>query len=153
MQKDRFRNGDVAEGVVSDFGMSGEGIVKFGAYPVFVPFAVVGETVRIRIVHAKKDYAFGELIEVLISSKDRIKPRCRYFGRCGGCDLQHLSAPMQEEIKRLHLQRTLQKAGIDVTVPEVFKGAEWAYRNKLALPFGSLGKHGKVVLGDRKSVV
>ena len=153
MQKDRFRNGDVAEGVVSDFGMSGEGIVKFGAYPVFVPFAVVGETVRIRIVHAKKDYAFGELIEVLISSKDRIKPRCRYFGRCGGCDLQHLSAPMQEEIKRLHLQRTLQKAGIDVTVPEVFKGAEWAYRNKLALPFGSLGKHGKVVLGfyEKKS--
>ena len=35
----RFRTGDEFEGVVTDFGMSGEGIVKDGAYPVFVPFA------------------------------------------------------------------------------------------------------------------
>ena len=61
----KFKVGDEFEGVVSDFGMSGEGIVKDGAYPVFVPFAAVGERVRVRIVHAKKDFAFGELIEVL----------------------------------------------------------------------------------------
>ena len=72
----RFRTGDEFEGVVCDFGMSGEGIVKDGAYPVFVPFAIVGEKVRVRIVHAKKDYAFGELIEVLTPSNERVKPRC-----------------------------------------------------------------------------
>ncbi len=154
MTKERLRIGDEIEGTVSDFGMSGEGIVKLGAYPVFVPFAIVGEQVKIKITYAKKDYAFGELIEVLSPSKDRIKPRCRYFGRCGGCDLQHLDAPMQEKVKRLNLVRTLMKnAGLDIVVPEVVSGARWAYRNKLSLPFGSLGKHGKTVLGfyEKKS--
>lgn len=146
--------GDEFEGTVCDFGMNGEGIVKDGAYPVFVPFVIVGERVRVRITYAKKDYAFGEAIEVLSASDDRIKPRCVHFGRCGGCDLQHLSAPMQAEVKRLNLQRTLSKtAGIDVVVPQVVSGAPWAYRNKLSLPFGSMGRHGKIVVGfyEKKS--
>ena len=149
----RFRTGDEFEGVVTDFGMSGEGIVKDGAYPVFVPFAIVGEKVRVRIVHAKKDYAFGELIEVLTPSNERVKPRCRHFGRCGGCDLQHLSHDMQEEVKRASVERTMKKAGIDVSVPACVSGAAWAYRNKLALPFGKMGRHGKIVLGffEKKS--
>ena len=139
----RFSVGDEFEGVVSDFGMSGEGIVKDGAYPVFVPFAIVGERVRVRIVHAKKDYAFGELTEVLTVSNDRIKPVCRHFGRCGGCDLQHLSHAMQEEVKRLNLERTLAKSGIEYGVPEPVCAGEWTYRNKLSLPFGRMGRRGK----------
>lgn len=149
----RFRTGDEFEGVVCDFGMSGEGIVKDGAYPIFVPFGIVGERVRLRVVHAKKDYAFGELIEVLTPSNERVKPRCRHFGRCGGCDLQHLSHAMQEEVKRVSVERTMKKAGVDVAVPEVIAGNPWAYRNKLALPFGRMGRHGKIVLGffEKKS--
>ena len=145
---DRVTVGDIIEGVVVDFGMSGEGIVKMGAYPVFVPFAVVGETVRAKINYAKKDCAFADLIEVLTPSKGRIKPRCPHFGRCGGCDLQHLSHDAQEEIKRQGLARVLRKnAGLDIVVPEVVSGRQWGYRNKLALPFGRMGRHGKVVLG------
>ena len=129
---DRVTVGDIIEGVVVDFGMSGEGIVKMGAYPVFVPFAVVGETVRAKINYAKKDCAFADLIEVLTPSKDRIKPRCPHFGRCGGCDLQHLSHDAQEEIKRQGLARVLRKnAGLDIVVPEVVSGRQWGYRNKL----------------------
>lgn len=145
--------GEILEGVISDFGMNGEGVLKEGAYPVFVPFAIVGERVRVEIVHAKKDFAFADLIEVLTPSKDRIKPRCRYFGRCGGCDLQHMDAAMQEEIKRASLVRTLSKAGVAAEVPEVVSGAGWGYRNKLALPFGRMGRHGKIVLGffEKKS--
>lgn len=154
MSNKKYRTGDETEGVISDFGMSGEGILKEGAYPIFVPFAIVGERVRVRINYAKKDYAFADVIEVLTPSDDRVKPRCRYFGRCGGCDLQHLDAAMQAEVKRLNLQRTLAKnAGLDVVVPSVKTGRPWEYRNKLALPFGSLGKHGKAVLGfyEKKS--
>ena len=144
---DRLRTGDIFEGAVSDFGMSGEGIVKDGAYPVFVPYALLGERVRLRIVHAKKDYAFGEVIEVLTPSNDRIKPKCRHFGKCGGCDLQHISAPLQEEIKRTSLARTLSKtANVSPEIPPVVCGREWGYRNKLALPFGK-DRQGRTVLG------
>ena len=144
---DRLRTGDIFEGAVSDFGMSGEGIVKDGAYPVFVPYALLGERVRLRIVHAKKDYAFGEVIEVLTPSNDRIKPKCRHFGKCGGCDLQPISAPLQEEIKRTSLARTLSKtANVSPEIPPVVCGREWEYRNKLALPFGK-DRQGRTVLG------
>ena len=149
----KLRTGEELEGVVSDFGMNGEGIVKDGAYPVFLPFAAVGERVRLRIVHAKKDYAFGELIEVLSPSNYRVKPVCRHFGRCGGCDLQHLSEDAQEEVKRLNLERTLAKAGICVEVPRPVSGAHYAYRNKLALPFGRVGRQGRIAVGffEKKS--
>ena len=95
----RVYEGDVIEGEVVDFASDGEGIVKIDSYAVFVPFAIKGETIRARVRHAKKDYAFADLIEVLSVSKDRIKPKCTYFGRCGGCDLQHLSRGCQLYIK------------------------------------------------------
>lgn len=94
--------GDVIEGEVCDFASEGEGIVKIGAYAVFVPFAIKGEIIRARIRYAKKDYAFADLIEVEKPSPERIKPKCTYYGTCGGCDLQHVSRECQlkSKIKR-----------------------------------------------------
>lgn len=46
--------GDVIEGEVCDFASEGEGIVKIGAYAVFVPFAIKGEIIRARVRYAKK---------------------------------------------------------------------------------------------------
>ena len=144
----RLTAGDTIEGVISDFGMNGEGVLKVGAYPVFVPFAIVGEKVRAKVNYAKKDCAFADLIEVLTPSNSRVKPRCPYFGRCGGCDLQHIEPALQEEIKREQLIRVMRKnAGLDVVPDEVVSGGMWGYRNKLALPFGRMGRQGKVVLG------
>lgn len=144
----RLTAGDTIEGVISDFGMNGEGVLKVGAYPVFVPFAIVGEKVRAKVNYAKKDCAFADLIEVLMPSNSRVKPRCPYFGRCGGCDLQHIEPALQEEIKREQLIRVMRKnAGLDVVPDEVVSGGMWGYRNKLALPFGRMGRQGKVVLG------
>lgn len=102
--------GDVIEGKVADFASEGEGIVKIGSYAVFVPFAIKGETVRARIRFAKKDYAFAELVEVVEPSPDRVKPRCTYFGRCGGCDLQHVTRELQLEIKKSSVENALRKS-------------------------------------------
>lgn len=154
MKMRKYKIGDTFEGEVIDMGMNGEGIVKDGAYPIFVPMALIGERVKIQINYAKKDYAFADIIEVLTPSKHRIKPRCWYYGRCGGCDMQHMAKPLQLESKRLTLERTLKKnAGIEINVPHVISLNEWEYRNKLSLPFGTMGVHGRVVLGfyEKKS--
>ena len=60
---------------------------------------------------------------------------------------------MQEEVKRASVERTMKKAGIDVSVPACVSGAAWAYRNKLALPFARWADTGKIVLGffEKKS--
>ncbi len=143
----RLLVGDVIEGEVIDLGVTGEGVVKYDTVPIFVPFALPHEKVRVRLNYVKKDYAFGDLIEVLSSSKERIKPRCCYFGKCGGCDLQHMSKEMQLELKRESVERSLRRnGGFDYDVPPVISLNEWGYRNKLSLPFGVNGK-GEVVVG------
>lgn len=140
--------GDVIEGEVCDFASEGEGIVKIGSYAVFVPFAIKGEKIRARIRYAKKDYAFADLIEVETPSKDRIKPKCTYFGTCGGCDLQHVSRECQLEIKKANVENALKKiGGLDVEVEDVVRLGDWEYRNKIALPFGYKRKTGRVTLG------
>lgn len=140
--------GDIIEGEVVDFASGGEGVLKVGAYPIFVSFAIVGEIVRARITYAKKDCAFGDLIEVLSLSNDRIKPRCPYYGRCGGCSLQHMSYDRQLDVKRQNVVRALKKnAGLDCDVNEIVPTGEWEYRNKLSMPFGYRKKSNRVVLG------
>ena len=139
--------GDIIEGEVIDLGVTGEGVIKYDTLPVFVPFALPHEKVRVRITYVKKDYAFGDLIEVLTPSNERVKPRCCYFGKCGGCDLQHMSKAVQLEIKRVSVERSLRRnGGFDYDVPLVVSLNDWGYRNKLSLPFGVNGL-GDVVVG------
>ncbi|MBR7163329.1 MAG: 23S rRNA (uracil(1939)-C(5))-methyltransferase RlmD [Clostridia bacterium] len=143
----RLLVGDIIEGEVIDLGVTGEGVVKYDTLPIFVPFALPYEMVRVRINYVKKDYAFGDLIEVLKPSNERVKPRCCYFGKCGGCDLQHMSKAVQLEIKRTSVERSLRRnGGFDYDVPPVVSLNDWGYRNKLSLPFGINGL-GDVVVG------
>ncbi len=144
----RVANGDIVEGKICDFASGGEGVLKMGAYPIFVPFAIKGEQVRARVVLAKKDYAFGELIDILTPSNDRIKPLCPYFEKCGGCDLQHMSAPLQQQLKCDSVRLALKKnANIDVDVPLPIRLNDWEYRNKLSLPFFQNKRSGRVSVG------
>ena len=57
---------------------------------VFVPYALPGEKVKIRLIEEKKGHARASLVEVLLPSPERIVPRCRHFSDCGGCHYQHL---------------------------------------------------------------
>ncbi len=143
----KLLKGDVLETEVKDLGISGEGVVFLGAYPIFVPLALIGERVRVRVDKVGKDFAKGTLIEVLSPSNDRIKPACCYFGKCGGCDLQHMSKDLQLQSKRQSIEKTLRRiGGSSIEVPPVISANEWACRNKLSLPFGT-GGNGRVVLG------
>ena len=58
---------------------------------VFVPFGLPGEAVRVRLTQDKQNFARGELLEVLTASAKRIDPKCKHFGKCGGCHYQNLS--------------------------------------------------------------
>ena len=143
---ERHRGGEEYIAEVVDFGMNGEGIIKLDNYPVFVNNAIKGEKIKVRLTYTKKDYAFGELLEIIEPSPDRVKPICPYYTKCGGCDMQHISYERQLEIKRLHIERTLKKnAGLEIEVPTPISKNQWKYRNKLALPFGNRGD--RVVLG------
>jgi 23S rRNA (uracil1939-C5)-methyltransferase len=64
---------------------------------VFVPFGLPGERVRVRLTEEKRNFARGEVVELLEASPVRIIPRCKHFGVCGGCHYQNL--PYEEQLK------------------------------------------------------
>lgn len=113
---------------------------------VFVPFALPGERVRVRVVEEKARYLRADLVEVLSPSPQRVEPRCAHYGLCGGCHLQHLSYEGQLAAKRDILGDQLRRlAGFDnPPVRETVASQPWEYRNHVQFhltPEGKLGYH------------
>lgn len=131
---------------VLDFTFGGDtfGRVEDGK-PVFVPFAIPGERVRVRIPTTRKDYSIGELVEVLSPSPRRVQPRCRHFGICGGCHYQHLSYEHQLEIKQKIVLDQMRRIGkmqdppVKAIVPSPL---EWNYRNTMQFHISPGGRPG-----------
>ena len=105
---------------------------------VMVPFTLPGERVRARVFRNQKNFSEADLVEVLTPSPDRVAPRCGLFGRCGGCQYQHLAYPAQLAWKRRQVAELLQHmAGIpDFPVaPVVGSPREFHYRSKITPHF------------------
>ncbi|GAB4562776.1 MAG: class I SAM-dependent RNA methyltransferase [Anaerolineae bacterium] len=114
---------------------------------VFVPYALPGETCRVRIADERKKWARAELVEVLTPSPDRIDPPCPYFGpkRCGGCHWQHITYERQLALKREVVVDQIQRLGhlVDPPVQPVMPvGEPWAYRNHAQFAVGQDGTLG-----------
>ena len=90
-------------------GINGEGIGYIDRMPVFVPQALIGEEVEIRIVDKQKRYATAELLRVVKSSKNRIRPKCFIQNTCGACPLMIARYPAQLEYKQDLLKQSLIK--------------------------------------------
>jgi len=83
---------------------------------VFVPETIPGEKVEIELVKSLGDYAFGRVVRLIDPSPHRVAPPCPYFGRCGGCQLQHLSYEAQVREKLSVFKETLKRVG-EISVP------------------------------------
>lgn len=120
-------------------GYEGEGIAKIDGYPIFIEGAIEGEKVRILIVKAKKNFAYGKLIEIIEPSSERVEAKCSYYKRCGGCSLQHMSYKKQLDYKYDRVKDCISKiAGLNkelVKFPLGMNNPE-RYRNKVQLPVG-----------------
>ena len=78
-----------------------------GGWVVMVPFTLPGEKVRVRVYRNHKNYSEADLLEVLTPSPHRQEPRCALFGRCGGCQYQHLAYPEQLKWKQQQVTELL----------------------------------------------
>jgi 23S rRNA (uracil1939-C5)-methyltransferase len=104
--------------------------------PVFVPYAISGERVRVNVLTQKKSYARAELIEVLEASPNRIRPRCPHFSDCGGCHFQHMDYESQLRAKADVVRDQLKRIGglTEARVlPTLANPSPWAYRVDVSL--------------------
>lgn len=104
---------------------------------VMVPFTLPGERVRARVFRNHKNFSEADLVEVLVPSAERVTPHCALFGRCGGCQYQHLAYSGQLEWKRRQVAELLQHmAGIEFPVaPVIASPREYHYRSKITPHF------------------
>ncbi len=96
---------------IEDIGNEGEGIGHIDGMAVFVKDAVPGDVARIRIIRAKKNYAYARLMEILIPSVDRVEPICPHARQCGGCSIMQLRYEKQLEWKQSKVLNCLKRIG------------------------------------------
>jgi len=101
---------------ITHLGAQGDGVAQGPEGPIFVPFTLSGERVRIEVDPGNGHAA---LIEVLAASPDRIAPICPHFGICGGCALQHMEQGAYLRWKREQVVAALKSRGLDTEVEEV----------------------------------
>jgi 23S rRNA (uracil1939-C5)-methyltransferase len=103
--------------VIGRLGSRGDGVADTEAGPVYVPYALPGETTEVEPWPGHPDRR--RLAKVEIASPDRIAPICPHFGVCGGCALQHLVTARYRDWKRALVVAALQRAGLDVPVDDL----------------------------------
>lgn len=120
-------------------GDGGEGVGRIDNFTIFVEGALPGEKISVKIIEVKKNYAVGKLEKIFCKSSERIKPVCKLFPKCGGCQLQHLNYPAQLQIKKQKIIDAVERIG-KIFDAEIFDtlGEEnfLNYRNKMQFPFG-----------------
>jgi 23S rRNA (uracil1939-C5)-methyltransferase len=99
---------------VAAMGRRGEGVAETAEGPVYLPFALPGESVR-AAVEGKR----GRLLEILEASPERIEPSCPHFGRCGGCAVQHWRYGVYCDWKRGLVETALRHRHVDAPVGEL----------------------------------
>ena len=126
----------------------GQGMGRADGKIIFVPFTASGDRVTVAILKEKKNYLEGILQTIEKPSAKRIQPFCKVFGRCGGCQLQHLSyadqISVKEENLRGSLHRLLQKGHFEV-LPTIAAPQDRGYRIRSQLKTAIV--HGRTILG------
>jgi 23S rRNA (uracil1939-C5)-methyltransferase len=103
---------DIVELTVETIGARGDGIARDGNGPVYIPFTVSGDRVRVRIEDARGEGRAATVIEMIELGPGRTVPPCQHFGVCGGCALQHLDAALYAETKTSILRAALAHHGL-----------------------------------------
>jgi tRNA/tmRNA/rRNA uracil-C5-methylase (TrmA/RlmC/RlmD family) len=119
---------------IGDIAFGGEGVARVEDLVVFVPFVAVGEAVEVEIVEVKRRFARARLVRVLKVAAERVTPRCRYFGECGGCQYQHLDYGVQLRLKHKQVADLFQRIGgleRAVVQPVVPCPRPYGYRNRI----------------------
>lgn len=146
-----LNKGAVYETVICDYTTGGDGIAKVEGCAVFIPNAIVGERVTVRIEVAKKTWASGKIVEILERSPHRINRECSVAKLCGGCDFWHMDYEEETRLKADRVKQCLNRIGGEnlTEVPILAAPECTGYRNKAQYPVSA--KKGRVYAGFFKA--
>jgi len=132
---------------IKRLGINGEGIGYYKRKAVFVDGAIPEEEIICEFIKEEDNYIQGKVVKIKKPSKDRVETPCPYFGRCGGCQLQHIKYESQLKFKReiiVHsLERYLTKYDqLNIDIKEMIgMDKPYYYRNKAQMPVANEGRN------------
>ncbi|MDO5011663.1 MAG: 23S rRNA (uracil(1939)-C(5))-methyltransferase RlmD, partial [Intestinibacter bartlettii] len=123
---------------IVDIGQGGVGIGKYEGFTVFVDGGLVQDKIKVKITKSKKNYAVGEMVEIIEKSPFRVERKCsESLRQCGGCQIQELDYQKQLDIKTNEVKQVISRIGkLDDVVIHDTLGMEhpFRYRNKAQFP-------------------
>ena len=112
------------------------GVGRRKGQAIFVPMTAPGDEARARIIEQRKNYALGEITQLLRPSPSRQTPPCPYFGACGGCQWQHVTYSAQLAAKEKNVEDALRRIGKLENfelLPIICSPREYHYRRRVRL--------------------
>lgn len=135
----QLQRGQIVEVVIQNMAFGGDGVAKYQGFTIFVEKGIPGDHLEISLEKISPNFAHAKIIKIITPSNNRIEPKCRYFGICGGCQFQHLDYKKQLEFKQQQVVDSFERIG-KIKSPPVLDiiGCEdsYYYRNKMEFSFG-----------------
>ena len=143
---------DIIQLKVERYAFEGKGIARIDSelnpeisetdsFIVFVNGAYPGDKVSAKIKKIKKSYAEAVVEEILTPSANRVQPRCKYFGTCGGCKQQDLDYLQQIAYKQEQVEDIFKhNSGLsDYKIQKILPSENvFFYRNKMEFSFSDM---------------
>jgi 23S rRNA (uracil1939-C5)-methyltransferase len=137
---------------VESLDQEGRGVAHAGGKVIFIEGALPGETVTYTSFHDKANFEIARVETIIEPSAARVVPRCRHFGICGGCSLQHLDISAQVAVKQRVLEDNLWHIGKvhpGAILPAIY-GQPWGYRHRARFSARFVIKKGGALVGFRE---
>ena len=138
--------------VVESLDYEGRGIAHADGKVIFIEGALTGERVTYSSYRKKTSFELAQLGQVIKPTFMRVQPKCKHFGVCGGCSMQHMDARAQVAAKQRILEDNLWHIGkvkAQTILPPIY-GQSWGYRQRARLSVRHVLKKGKTLVGFRE---
>ena len=140
---------------IVDIGQGGVGIGKYDGFTVFVEGGLIQDKLKVKINKSKKNYAVGDIVEIINPSPFRVSRVCDdSLKDCGGCQIQELDYQKQLDIKTNEVKQVIARIGKlnDVLIHDTI-GMEkpFRYRNKAQFPIQSINNLPSIGFYKKKS--
>ena len=145
----------MTEAFIESIDHEGVGVAHVDGKVTFIDGGITGERVAFARRRSRGNFDLGTVTEVLSESAQRVGPRCRFFGTCGGCAMQHVEPMAQVAAKQRVLEDNLARLGKvkpEQVLPPIV-GPAWGYRTRARLSVHHVAKKGGVLVGfhERRS--
>jgi 23S rRNA (uracil1939-C5)-methyltransferase len=149
--KQKLVLGQVAQVKINRLDFNGCGVGQYKNKAIFIENTLPNEVVNVKIIEQKNKYSRGKLLDIALTSEQRINPHCQHFSLCGGCDLQHLSYDAQITFKKKKVIDLFARNNLSAALPWQAEIVDepWHYRRKARIGV-QYNKANQVTIGFRQ---